>query len=119
MQQRTAVRPGRIHRRTFAARVLGLSPDKHISSLKKYLFAARLTQRQEEKLDLVMVDDLEHYFSLITAEGLRLARDDVRPRRSTVTVALRPSWFVPATVVLCALLELAGENKLWDLLPWI
>jgi hypothetical protein len=56
-------------------RVLGLSPDSHIDGLKEYLHAATLTKSPTEKLDLVILEDYDHFAELLAQEGVPLARE--------------------------------------------
>jgi hypothetical protein len=67
---------GRIRRRTLVGHVLGVGPDSRIDSLKTYLHAATLTPAPTEKLDLVMLEDFDHFAELLAAEGIPLARED-------------------------------------------
>ena len=77
MTHRSNVRPARrTRRRTFAAQVFGLSMDTDIATLKQYLHAADLTPSPETKLDLVMVDDYDHFAELVAEHGVPLARSD-------------------------------------------
>lgn len=124
MAHRTAARqaPGIRRRRTFAAHLFGLSPDTAVPALKEYLHAARLTSSPTEQLDLVMVEDYDHFTELIAQHGVPLARDDIDtyPRSKTVvTLRVRPIslLLISALLVLNVLDDVLGAFDI-TVIPW-
>jgi hypothetical protein len=97
-----------VRRRTFVATALGQSIDRSITPLKEYLHAAGLTKRPDEKLDLVMVEDYDHFAELLARHGVPLARDDMdRGDRVVryVTIRCRRRPFLAMSLVLLALVS--------------
>lgn len=98
-------RTGRVRRRTLVGRVLGLSPDAHIDSLKNYLHEATLTDAPTEKLDLVMLESYEHFAELLADGGIPLAREDMSddlhgraPRVVKLEIRLEPALLIASAV---------------------
>ena len=115
-------RAGRLRRRTFAAQLFGLSPDNHIDQLKDYLHAARLTGSRTEKLDLVVLEDYDHYTEIIAEHGIPLARSDgdVVVVQKVRYVKVRSSWALVLGVIGGALIldDLLTALHVVDLFPW-
>ena len=115
----------RVARRSVLARILGVAPDSTAPALKQYLHAATLTPSPEEKLDLVIVEDLDHFMDLLAQDGVPLARDDYQtapklvmiPRRRFLALIAAIALFVPGSTLLTALCELlTGARPDWT--PW-
>jgi hypothetical protein len=116
---------GRIRRRTLVGHVLGVGPDSRIDSLKMYLHAATLTPTPTEKLDLVMLEDFDHFAELIAVEGIPLAREDaleppLEPARNRVHIQAHVGW---AAVTLLVFVVTVGDDVVklitgFDPIPW-
>lgn len=54
--------------------ILGMSTDQHTDVLKNYLAEARVAE-PGAKLDVVMIESMEHYEELLLRDGVPLARE--------------------------------------------
>lgn len=124
-QPRLKSRAGRVRRRTLVGHVLGVSPDTRIDSLKTYLHAATLTPSPTEKLDLVMLEDLDHFAELIAIEGIPLAREDalepaLESARHRVKLEIHVGW-VATLLLMFAVTFMDDVVQLitgFDPIPW-
>lgn len=108
-----------ITRRTFAAHALGVAEGKTSQSLKSYLHAAKLTASPDEKLDLVMVDDYEHFTDLLAEHGVPLARNDAEAEPWFGGVVTLPRRRYVIMLGALGSLVARGGIELLQLTPWM
>lgn len=111
-----------VTRRTFAAHVLGTAPCRSVSALKAYLHAAGKTPTRDDRLDLVILEDVEHLEDLLAQHGVPLAREDElppdRPLRATITLPVY-AWVALAMLVVGTTLDdVISFATRFDIVPW-
>lgn len=105
------------------SKVLGLAPDQSIEVLKEGLHERGLTPSPDHKLDLVLLEDLDHFAELVATEGIPLARHcpDAVYRRWMVKVEIRLGWIVTLGLCVSAMLvdDLLKAVTGIEVFPWM
>ena len=116
----------RVRRRTLVGRVLGQSTDTRIDVLKAYLHSAKMTDSPTEKLDLVMIEDYDHFAELVARDGVPLAREDAmdpapEPVHRRVKLEIHIGWvgLVSAAFAVLLLDDVLALFTGFDLIPWL